>query len=191
MDGGASSLVISDVGGTILNTDDLHLAAWRSALAHYGYDREPHLSAIELSFAAGNDSFSTARSLNMPQTTAMQIAKRKRELAQVVQPVDINVDVMEFIASRGTIACAISHSEESWTQAMLLEAGVYDHFALVLGRTTNTPASKELMLRDCLEAFPDREEAIYIGNTASDRTLARQCGLAFISAQSIQNRSHR
>ncbi|MFZ4896431.1 HAD family hydrolase [Plantibacter sp. Mn2098] len=179
------SLVITDVGGTLLRTDELHLEAWRAALAHYGFEHTQHLAVVHQSFAAGNDSFTTARQLELPSSIAIKIAERKRKLAEVTAPVGIRHEVVQYIESFRVPVCAVSHSEEHWTRAMLIEAGIADKFSLVLGRTTETSTSKAELIQICLDRFVKDRNVLYIGDTDTDKNLALEFNLTYVSALAI------
>jgi HAD superfamily hydrolase (TIGR01509 family) len=190
MSGPKAKAALFDVDGTLVDTNDLHAAAWREAFLHFGLDRP--LGEIRWHVGKGSDNFIPALFPDMPEARREEIADFrsdlfKRHYLPRATPFPGVRDLFERLAGDGVriVLASSSHSEEVDFYLGLI--GCED---LVDAKTSKDDVESSKPCPDIFEAALARaapygaDEAAVVGDTPWDAKAAARLGLRTIGFRS-------
>ncbi|MGW4368024.1 HAD family hydrolase [Nocardia takedensis] len=181
--------IICDIGGTVLETNELHRSAWQQALRTYGLASDVNIGRTEKGLAEGLDSFAIADTMGLEASLSRLLALRKQEIAQSPRVATPNSATTEWLkVQENSVLAAVSHSSEAWSRRMLQLAGILEQFVFVRGRIKTTRVLKAALVADAaaiLRQWWSVDSVIYCGDTELDREVARQLGIRYVDAGSL------
>jgi HAD superfamily hydrolase (TIGR01509 family) len=179
--------VIFDIDGTLIDSVDLHAAAWREAVRHFGH----HLpqERIREQIGKGGDLLMAAL---LPEDEVRRRGKEieeyrldlfKREYLPEVKPFPMVRELFERIEADGLRIALASSAKKGELERYKQIAGIDD---LLDAETSSDDAEKSKPHPDIFEAALDRLEgiaavdAIAVGDTPYDAQAAGKAGLRTI-----------
>lgn len=189
-DGGAPRAVLFDVDGTLVDTNDLHAAAWREAFLNFGLDKP--VEEIRWQVGKGGDNFipSIFPDLSEPRREAIEAFRSdlfKRDYLPRATPFPGVRDLFERLAADGIriVLASSSHSEEVDYHLSLIACA-----DLVSATTSSDDVEKSKPCPDIFAAALGRvaplgaDEAAVVGDTPWDAEAAARLGLRTIGFRS-------
>jgi HAD superfamily hydrolase (TIGR01509 family) len=179
--------VIFDIDGTLIDSVDLHAAAWQEALRHFGYDLP--FERIRVQIGKGGDLLMAAL---LPEEEIRRRGKEiegyrlelfKREYLPRVRPFPMVRELFERIRADGKRIALASSAKKEELEPYKRIAGVED---LIDAETSSDDAEKSKPHPDIFEAALDHlegiraDDAIAVGDTPYDAQAAGQAGLRTI-----------
>jgi HAD superfamily hydrolase (TIGR01509 family) len=179
--------VIFDIDGTLIDSVDLHAAAWREALRHFGHDLP--FEEIRAQIGKGGDLLMAAL---LPEEEVRRRGKEiegyrlelfKREYLPRVMPFPKVRELFERIEADGRRIALASSARKEELERYERIAGIAD---LVDAETSSDDAEKSKPHPDIFEAALDRlggiraVDAIAVGDTPYDAQAAGKAGLRTI-----------
>ena len=179
--------VIFDIDGTLIDSVDLHAAAWQEALRHFGHDVP--FDKVRAQIGKGGD-------LLMPALIPEEEVKRrgkeieayrlelfKREYLPRVKPFPAVRELFERIEAEGLRIALASSAKKEELERYKQIAGIED---LLEAETSSDDAENSKPHPDIFEAALDRlggiaaVDAIAVGDTPYDAQAAGKAGLRTI-----------
>jgi HAD superfamily hydrolase (TIGR01509 family) len=179
--------IIFDVDGTLIDSVDLHAAAWQEALRHFGHDLP--FEKVRAQIGKGGDLLMAAL---LPEEEVRRRGKEiedyrlelfKREYLPRVKPFPMVRELFRRIAADGKRIALASSAKKEELERYKRIAGVED---LVDAETSSDDAEKSKPHPDIFEAALDRlgaieaADAIAVGDTPYDARAAGKAGLRTI-----------
>ncbi len=180
-------VVLFDIDGTLIDSNDAHAAAWVEAFLEHGVTVDPAL--VRRCIGMGGDKL-------MPEVSGIEedsqrgaaIAKRRgeiftRQFLPHLQPFDGARDLVSAIKERGYFAVAASSASRKDLKALLEVAHAR---ALMDDRTSSDDAEDSKPHPDIVQAALKKvkaspSEAVMIGDTPYDIEAARRAGVPTIA----------
>lgn len=183
--------IILDIGGTLLDTNQLHRDSWTTLLTSRGLHSAQNVKAAHDGLARGLDTFTTARLILGEGPAADRLARAKQELVSQSRSATAVQRTVRWLDSReDAVLAAITYSDESWSQQMLQAAGILERFAFVLGRVNGRKTDKVMLLQQAMQLLRTNSQVTsleYIGDTVLDREIAATCGIFFRDAKNLSD----
>jgi HAD superfamily hydrolase (TIGR01509 family) len=179
--------VIFDIDGTLIDSVDLHAAAWQEALRHFGHD-VPY-DKVRAQIGKGGDLLMPALipeeevERRGKEIEAYRLELFKREYLPRVKPFPAVRELFERIAADGLRIALASSAKEEELERYKQIAGIDDQLE---AQTSSDDAKKSKPHPDIFEAALDRlegiaaTEAIAVGDTPYDAQAAGKAGLSTI-----------
>jgi phosphoglycolate phosphatase-like HAD superfamily hydrolase len=179
--------VIFDIDGTLIDSVDLHAAAWREALRHFGHDLP--FEKIRAQIGKGGDLLMAAL---LPEEEVRRRGKEieeyrlelfKREYLPRVRPFPGVRELFERIGADGKRIALASSAKKEELERYERIAGIED---MVDAKTSSDDAEKSKPYPDIFEAALDHlagiraVDAIAVGDTPYDAQAAGKAGLRTI-----------
>jgi HAD superfamily hydrolase (TIGR01509 family) len=179
--------VIFDIDGTLIDSVDLHAAAWREALRHFGHERP--FEEVRAQIGKGGDLLMAAL---LPEDEVRRRGKEieeyrlelfKQEYLQRVKPFPMVRELFERIKADGKRIALASSAKQQELGRYKQIAGVED---LIDAETSSDDAEKSKPHPDIFEAALGRlrgieaADAIAVGDTPYDAQAAGKIGLRTI-----------
>jgi phosphoglycolate phosphatase-like HAD superfamily hydrolase len=189
-DGGRPKAALFDVDGTLVDTNDLHAAAWHEAFANFGLDKP--VEAIRWQVGKGGDNLIPALFPDLGEARSEDIeAFRgdlfKRDYLPRATPFAGVRDLFERLAAQGTriVLASSSHSEEVDYYLGLIACA-----DLVGAKTSKDDVDKSKPCPDIFAAALAKvaplgaDETAVVGDTPWDAEAAGKLGLRTIGFRS-------
>jgi HAD superfamily hydrolase (TIGR01509 family) len=179
--------VIFDIDGTLIDSVDLHAAAWREALRHFGHDLP--IGEIRAQIGKGGDLLMAAL---LPEEEVRRKGKEiecyrlelfRREYLSRVGPFPMVRELFERIRADGKRIALASSAKKEELERYERIAGIED---LVDAATSSDDAERSKPHPDIFEAALEHlegieaVEAIAVGDTPYDARAAGEAGLRTI-----------
>ena len=179
--------VIFDIDGTLIDSVNLHAAAWREALRHFGHDRS--FEEVRAQIGKGGNLLMAAL---LPEDEVRHRGKEieeyrlelfKQEYLPQVKPFPIVRELLERIKADGKRIALASSARKQELEHYKQIAGVED---LIDAETSSDDAEKSKPHPDIFEAALERlrgieaSGAIAVGDTPYDAQAAGTIGLRTI-----------
>jgi phosphoglycolate phosphatase-like HAD superfamily hydrolase len=188
--GPAPRAVLFDVDGTLVDTNDLHAAAWREAFAHFGLDKP--VEEIRWQVGKGGDNLipSLFPDLDQARRNEMEAFRGdlfKRDYLPRATPFPGVRDLFERLAADGTriVLASSSHSEEVDYHLSLIACA-----DLVTATTSSDDVENSKPCPDIFAAALGRvsplgaKEVAVVGDTPWDAKAAGKLGLRIVGFRS-------
>jgi len=189
-EGPAPRAVLFDVDGTLVDTNDLHAAAWREAFLNFGLDKP--FEEIRWQIGKGGDNlipslFPDLVDTQREEMEAFRSDLFKRDYLPRATPFPGVRDLFERLAAEGTriVLASSSHSEEVDYNLSLIACA-----DLVDATTSSDDVEKSKPCPDIFEAALAKvapfgsEEVAVVGDTPWDAEAARKLGLRIVGFRS-------
>jgi phosphoglycolate phosphatase-like HAD superfamily hydrolase len=189
-DGARPEAVLFDVDGTLVDTNDLHAAAWREALLSFGLDKP--IEEIRWQIGKGGDNLIPALfpELGDPEREALEAFRGelfKRDFLPRAKPFPGVRDLFERLAADGVkiVLASSSHSEEVDYHLSLIACA-----DLVSATTSKDDVEHSKPCPDIFAAALGRvaplgaDEAAVVGDTPWDAMAAGKLGLRTVGFRS-------
>jgi HAD superfamily hydrolase (TIGR01509 family) len=186
----APKAILFDVDGTLIDTVDLHAAAWVEALKHFG--AEVPFGDMRLQIGKGGDQL--LQGLLPPnmvaekgeEIQAFRTDLFKRDYIHKAQPFPMVRELFERIRAAGQLAVLASSASAEELDRYKDVAGIAD---LIDGATSADDAERSKPFPDIFQAALAKldgvsAEAIVIGDTPYDAEAARAAGLKSVGVLS-------
>jgi HAD superfamily hydrolase (TIGR01509 family) len=179
--------VIFDIDGTLVDSVDLHAAAWQEALRHFGHDVP--FAKVRAQIGKGGDLLMAAL---LPEEEVRRRGKEieeyrldlfKRKYLPRVKPFPAVGELFERIEAEGLRIALASSAKKEELEHYKQIAGIED---LLDAETSSDAAEKSKPYPDIFEAALDRlggiaaADAIAVGDTPYDAQAAGKVGLRTI-----------
>jgi membrane protein len=189
-DGAAPRAALFDVDGTLVDTNDLHAAAWREAFLNFGLDKP--LEAIRWQVGKGGDNLIPALFPDLSEERRDEIEAFRSELFKRcylprATPFPEVRALFERLVADGVkiVLASSSHAEEVAYHLSLVAAG-----GLVFATTSKDDVESSKPCPDIFAAALGRvaplgpEEAAVVGDTPWDAQAATRLGLRVVGFRS-------
>ncbi|HEX8263752.1 MAG TPA: HAD family phosphatase [Allosphingosinicella sp.] len=188
--GAAPRAALFDVDGTLVDTNDLHAAAWREAFLHFGLDRP--LEEIRWQVGKGGDNLIPTLFPDLPESRREEIEDFrgdlfKRSFLPRAVPFAGVRPLFERLAADGVLIVLASSSHSEEVDFYLSLIGCED---LVAAKTSKDDVESSKPCPDIFEAALAKaapfgaDEAAVIGDTPWDAKAAARLGLRTIGFRS-------
>jgi HAD superfamily hydrolase (TIGR01509 family) len=189
-DGPRPRAALFDVDGTLVDTNDLHAAAWREAFGHFGLDRP--FEAIRWQIGKGGDNLIPALFPDLPEARREEIEEHRSDLFRRcylprAAPFPGVRPLFERLAGDGVRIVLASSSNSEEVDFYLGLIGCED---LVAAKTSKDDVESSKPCPDIFEtalakAAPvGADEAAVVGDTPWDAQAAGRLGLRTIGFRS-------
>jgi HAD superfamily hydrolase (TIGR01509 family) len=175
---------IFDVDGTLVDSNVLHVEAWREAFSHYG--KELSAEEVHAQIGKGGDQlmpvFLSRHELERfgDELERLRVDLFSRDYLGSVEPFPKVRELFERLKSAGLLIALASSAKEQELSRHLKKLGVED---LIDGSTSADDVERSKPCPDVFQAALARlddvqpHEALVIGDTPYDATAARRCGI--------------
>ncbi|HYD36118.1 MAG TPA: HAD family hydrolase [Allosphingosinicella sp.] len=188
--GGAPSAALFDVDGTLVDTNDLHAAAWREAFLRFGLERP--FDKIRWQVGKGGDNLIPALFPDLPEPRRREVADFraglfKRDYLPRAAPFPGVRPLFERLAGNGIRIVLASSSHADEVDFYLGLIGCED---LVAAKTSKDDVESSKPCPDIFEAALAKvaplgaDEAAVVGDTPWDAEAAGRLGLRVIGFRS-------
>ena len=182
----AITVVLFDIDGTLVDSNDAHAAAWVQAFADFGVTVDP--AKVRRCIGMGGDKLMPAVSgIEEDSSIGKMIAERrgrvfKQQFLPTLAPFDGARALVAAVKARGLAAVAASSASQGDLRALLAVAGVDQ---LMDDATSSDDAEESKPEPDIIEAALKKAkakpaEAIMIGDTPYDVEAALRAGVRVI-----------
>ncbi|MES2461081.1 MAG: HAD family hydrolase [Armatimonadota bacterium] len=180
-------VVLVDVDGTLIDTNDAHAHAWVAAFAESG--KEVPFAAVRPLIGMGGDQL-LPKVVGIEKDTEEGKAISdawtrlfKERYLPTAQPFPGAADLLQRIHDQGIKIVAATSGEEDLADALLDKVGVRD---LLTARTSSADAKRSKPAPDLIEAALTKggstaDEAIMLGDTPYDIEAAKAAGVGVIA----------
>ncbi|MEA3064203.1 MAG: hypothetical protein QOJ27_638 [Sphingomonadales bacterium] len=188
--GGAPRAALFDVDGTLVDTNDLHAAAWREAFLHFGLDKP--FEAIRWQVGKGGDNLIPALFPELDEARREEIEAYRGDLFKRcylprARPFPGVRALFERLAGEGVriVLASSSHAEEVDYHLSLIACA-----DLVAAKTSKDDVESSKPCPDIFQAALGKaapfaaDEAVVIGDTPWDAEAAARLGLRTIGFRS-------
>lgn len=186
----AIEAVLFDIDGTLVDSNDFHIAAWQEVFAQAGHEFDRQ--TIHDQVGKGGDMLVPSL---LPQATAEQVealskahgeAFRSRYIAQV-RPFPGARELLQRVREAGQLVVLASSAGEDDLDHYL---DLLDIRALVAAATSASDVARTKPAPDIFAAALARvapvsaDKAVVVGDTPYDAEAARKCGISAVSVRS-------
>ncbi|HEX6376332.1 MAG TPA: HAD family hydrolase [Allosphingosinicella sp.] len=183
--GAAPRAALFDVDGTLVDTNDLHAAAWREAFLHFGLDQP--VEAIRRQVGKGGDNLIPALFPDLPKAPQGEIEQFrsglfKRDYLSRATPFAGVRPLFERLAGDGVTIVLASSSD---AEEVAFHLGLIDCADLVAATTSKDDVDRSKPCPDIFAAALAKaalgvDEAAAVGDTPWDAIAATRLGLRII-----------
>jgi phosphoglycolate phosphatase-like HAD superfamily hydrolase len=189
-DGTAPRAVLFDVDGTLVDTNDLHAAAWREAFLNFGLDKPA--DEIRWQIGKGGDNlipslFPDLGDSRREEIEAFRSDLFKRDYLPRATPFPGVRDLFERLASDGTriVLASSSHSEEVDYHLSLIACADLVSAATSSDDVENSKPCPDIFAAALGRVAPLRaDEVAVVGDTPWDAKAAGKLGLRIVGFRS-------
>lgn len=183
-------VVLLDIDGTLVDSNDLHAESWRVALAEHGF--VVSFDRLRGMIGMGSDKLlPKVIGLSPDDPRGAQIVETRselflREYVQKVRAFPGARALVERIIDRGHRPVVATSANERELEALLSRANLSD---LLLLRTSSDHAKRSKPDPDIVQAALDKahaapREAVMVGDTPYDLKAAARAGVGFVGVRS-------
>jgi HAD superfamily hydrolase (TIGR01509 family) len=183
------SAVLFDLDGTLVDSNDLHVAAWQEAFTEAGFDIPA--DAIHGQIGKGSDNLLPAMLPDVAEDVRDPIGERTGEIfksrfMQQVRPFPGARDLLERVRSTGaTVALASSASSAELDHYIeLLDAAALIDVTTSADDVEHSKPDPDIFAAALRKAGVDADQAVVIGDTPYDIEAAAKCGIRTIAVLS-------
>ena len=188
--GGAPRAVLFDVDGTLVDTNDLHAAAWREAFLNFGLDKP--FEEIRWQVGKGGDNLIPSLFPDLDEARQAEIEDFradlfKRDYLPRAMPFPGVRDLFERLATDGVkiVLASSSHAEEVAYHLSLIACADLVETTTSSDDVENSKPCPDIFAAALAKVAPlEADEAAVVGDTPWDAEAAAKLGLRIVGFRS-------
>jgi HAD superfamily hydrolase (TIGR01509 family) len=183
-------IILLDVDGTLVDTNELHAESWHAALAQYGVESD--VAKLRKLIGMGSDKLlpeATGISIDSDLGARIKDTRGKlfmRDYLPRARPLPGSRALVERILERGLKPVVASSANQQELEGLLEVAQVKDLLPLRTGAddADNSKPDPDIIQAALKKAHARPQDAVLIGDTPYDLQAAHRAGVEFIGVRS-------